>query len=347
MYFFLIFVRYIAQKILLYQNYFVPLSPNSRFMKKTGIKTLIWTLAGIVLLGGCQALEKKQQVGAVAELNGHYLYRSTLDSLSLGMDSIDSARVTDQYIRQWAQDILLYDNSTARTNEHIEQMVSDYRRTLYAQAYEERLIDKRMSKKVADSAVVALYEQMPERFKLNESIMQGVLVIVPKDAPNVPKLRQWLIKMKSERMEARIEEQKVKADNRKGKKELNVMDEIEKYVYQNASGYELFTDKWLTTTEMMSQIPLERAELENKLRYTDRIEVADSARTYILQITDKHMRGEAMPIDYARPEIEKIVLNARQVEFLRSERERMYEEAIQTKKLNFFQTENGEQKGEL
>jgi len=307
-------------------------------MKKTGIKTLIWTLTGMLLLGGCQALEKKQQVGAVAVLNGHYLYRSTLDSLSLGMDSVDSARVTEQYIRQWAQDILLYDNSTARTNERIEQMAADYRRTLYAQAYEERLVDKRMSKEVADSAVVALYEQMPERFKLSESIMQGVLIIVPKDAPNVPKLRQWLLKIKTERLEAQAaEETKPKTDSRKGKKELNVMDEIEKYVYQNASGYELFTDKWLTTTEMISQIPMERAELESKLRYTDRIEVADSARTYILQITDKHMRGEAMPVDYARPEIEKIVLNARQVEFLRSERERMYEEAIKENKLTFFE----------
>ena len=338
MYFFLIFVAYMAQKILVCQNYFVPLSPNSRFMKKTGIKTLIIVLTGIALLSGCQALEKKQQVGAVAVLNGHYLYRSTLDSLTLGLDSAESARVTGRYIRQWAQDMLLYDYATARTNERIEAMVADYRRTLYAQAYEQRLIDKRMSKQVADSAVMALYEQMPERFKLDESIMQGALVIVPKDAPNVPKLRQWLLKMKSERIEATVEEEKkTKTDHRKGKKETNVMDEIEKYVYQNASGYELFTDKWLTTTEMMSQMPIERAELENKLRYHDRIEVADSTKTYILQITDKHMRGEAMPVDYARPEIEKIVLAARQVDFLRSERERMYEEAIKENKLTFFE----------
>ena len=55
--------------------------------------------AGIVLsvlmtlLCGCQVLEKKQQVGAVAELNGQYLYRSTLDSLTLGLNSEDSLRV--------------------------------------------------------------------------------------------------------------------------------------------------------------------------------------------------------------------------------------------------------------
>ena len=290
-----------------------------------------------MLFVGCQALEKKQQVGAVAELNGHYLYRSTLDSLSLGLDSIDSARVTDRFIRQWAQDILIFDNAAAHPNERIEQMVADYKRTLYAQAYDERLVEKNMPKEVADTAVQAIYEQMPNRFTLNESILKGVLVVVPKDAPNVPKLRQWLQKVGVERIEEVIQSGKSgrKAKGAKGKA-ANVLDEIEKYVYQNASGYELFTDTWMTTTEMLRHMPIERAELESKLKYSNRIEVAKDEKTYILQITDKHMRGEAMPVEYARPQIEKIVLNARQVEFLQTERERLYKEAIETKKLNFF-----------
>ena len=77
-------------------------------------------LIAAVLLAGCQALEKKQQVGAVAELNGHYLYRSTLDELCLGLDSIDSVRVTERFIRQWAEDIRIFDNATAHKNERIE-----------------------------------------------------------------------------------------------------------------------------------------------------------------------------------------------------------------------------------
>ena len=271
---------------------------------------LIGIVLACCLLGGCQAFEKKQQAGAAVELNGRYVYYSTLDSLALGLNSEDSARVVDQYIRQWAEDILLYDNATARSNDEIEQMAEDYRRTLYVRAYEERLIAKRMPKQIADSTVIALYEQMPDRFRLDESIMRGMLVVVPIDAPKMDKLRGWLTKQD--------------------------MDAIEKYAYQNASGYDLFTDRWLTTTEMMGRIPLERAELESLLKTKNQIEVKDSTKTYLLQITEKHMRGEAMPIDYARPEIEKMVLYSRQAEFLRSERERLYKEAIETKKINFF-----------
>lgn len=281
----------------------------------------------MTLMCGCQALEKKQQVGAVAELNGHYLYRSTLDSLTLGLNSEDSLRVVQLYIRQWAQDILLYDNSTARTHREIEQMVSEYRRTLYAQAYEDRLVERRMPKSIPDSAVQAIYDRMPDRFILDESIVKGVLLVVPNDAPNLSKVKQWLLKIGTERQERK---------EKKNSKVTNVLDDIEKYVYQNASGYELFTDQWTTVTALTRQMPVERADLETKLKYGNRIEISDSTQTFILQVTEKHMRGEKMPVEYARPQIEKIILNARRVEFLRKERERLYNDAVQEKKIKFF-----------
>ena len=87
-------------------------------------------LIGILLAGlmsGCQALEKKQQAGAVVEVNGHYLYRSSLDSLTVGLSGEDSMRVAQQYISQWAKDILLYDEAKAHVTYETEQMVEEYR----------------------------------------------------------------------------------------------------------------------------------------------------------------------------------------------------------------------------
>ena len=49
--------------------------------------------AGSVLLNGCSALAKKQQAGAAVEVNGQYLYRSTLDSLTMGLNGEDSLRI--------------------------------------------------------------------------------------------------------------------------------------------------------------------------------------------------------------------------------------------------------------
>ena len=262
----------------------------------------------------CTALEKKQQAGAAVEVQGHYLYLSTLDSLTLGLSGEDSMRVAQQYINQWVKDMLLYEEVKSKRSklggEAIDRMVEDYRRALYTQAYEGYLVERRMPKTVSDSTAAAIYAQMPERFRLDESIMRGILVVVPKDAPKIDKLRKWMASQS--------------------------MDDIEKYAYQNASGYDLFTDRWMTTTEMLQHMPIERNELENALKAKNQIELTDTVKTYLLQVTDKHMRGEQMPMDYARPQIEKIILSERQVDFLLKERERLYNEAIQQKKVIFY-----------
>ena len=277
-------------------------------MKKLGI---IGCIAAGLLLGSCTALEKQQKVGAAVEVNGQYLYRSTLDSLTVGLSSEDSLRMVQQYISQWTKDILEYDKAKARTKSDLEKLVEEYRRALYVQAYEQQLIERHMPKAVPDSVVMQVYEQMPNRFLLDESIVKGILVVVPKDARDIAKLRGWMAKEK--------------------------LDEIEQYAYQNASGYELFADKWLTTTDLLAHIPAERAEMENMLKAKNQIEVTDSLKTYVLQVTEKHLRGEQMPMEYARPEIEKIVLYERQVDFLNKEREKLYNEAIQDQKIKFYE----------
>ena len=124
-----------------------------------------------LLLSGCHAFEKQHQAGAKVEVNGHYLYGSTLDALTLGLSPQDSARIAEQYISQWAKDMLVYDNARAKVLPELESLVEDYRRTLYVHAYEEYLIERRMPKTVADSAVEKVYNQMPDRFKLDESIL--------------------------------------------------------------------------------------------------------------------------------------------------------------------------------
>ena len=267
-------------------------------------------------MSSCAAYEKKAQSGAAVEVNGVYLYRSTLDSLTLGMSAEDSLRAVQQYVSQWAKDELVYEEAQGRMRmkgertKKIDEMVEEYRRMLYVQAYEEYLVERKMPKVVPDSVVMQVYEQMPEQFVLEESVVKGMLVVVPNEAKDIAKLRGWMSKGK--------------------------MDEIEKFAYKSANGYELFDDRWKTTSELMSQIPMSRSAMEAELKSKNQIEVSDSLKTYILQVTEKQLAGEKMPIEYARPTIEKIVLSARQVEFLNKERERLYNEAIQKQKVKFY-----------
>lgn len=284
-----------------------------------------------LLLSSCQLWEqlheRQAQAGVAVELNGAYITQATLDSLTLGLNGEDSMRVAQQYISQWAQERLVYSEAMRGGllnnggNPEIEQLVDDYRRALYIHAYEEQLVERQMPKTIMDSTVLQYYHAAPDRFKLEESIVKGILVVMPADAPNAKKIRAWLAEVKP-----------TDTNNK-------TIDHIEKYAYQYADGYELFADKWLTISDLLAHMPIERAELENRLKQRSQIEVNDSANTYLLQVFDKHMRGEQMPLDYARPQIEKMILTSRQMEFLRKKREQLYDEAIQTGKLKIAHEE--------
>ena len=266
------------------------------------------------VLSGCQWFEQKRMTGVAVALNGQYLYQSTLDSLSFGLLSEDSARVVEQYVKQWAKDILVYDKAKGAVDKTIEALVEDYRRSLYVHAYEQELVERRMPKQVADSVVEQIYAAHPEKFELRESIAKGVLIVVPNGAPNMKKLRGWLTDLNEDNLE-----------------------NIEKFAYNYAVGYELFTDQWRTAQQLLLTMPFEQDELDRLLRSKQQIELQDSLSTYILQVTDKRMAGEPMPIEYARPEIEKAVLSQRRVLFLQKERERLYEDAIKYNKIVFFE----------
>ena len=266
------------------------------------------------VLSGCQWFEQKRMTGVAVTLNGQYLYQSTLDSLSFGLLSEDSARVVEQYVKQWAKDILVYDKAKGAVDKTIEALVEDYRRSLYVHAFEQELVERRMPKQVADSIVEQIYAAHPEKFELRESIAKGVLIVVPNGAPNMKKLRGWLTDLNEDNLE-----------------------NIEKFAYNYAVGYELFTDQWRTAQQLLLTMPFEQDELDRLLRSKQQIELQDSLSTYILQVTDKRMAGEPMPIEYARPEIEKAVLSQRRVLFLQKERERLYEDAIKYNKIVFFE----------
>lgn len=270
------------------------------------------------MLCGCQWFGRRhQQAGAAAEINGNYLYQATLDSLTLGLSSEDSARVVQQYIGQWAKDILMYEHAQSHVDQRVEAQVEAYRRSLYVHAYEEYLVEHRMPKAVPDSAIRQLYDRMQDRFILNESLVKGAMVVVVNDAPNLQKLRKWLEELGGPKSEA--------------------IDNLEKYAYSNAQGYELFVDRWLTVSDLLPLMPIERSELENRLRQNSMIETSDSTRTYFLRVTNKCLRGDHMPLEYARPEIEQVILSNRRVDFLQKERERLYDEAVVTKKIQFYE----------
>lgn len=279
------------------------------------MRKFIICILGIALLNSCTLFEQKRKSGVVAECKGQIITIAEIEQLTAGQLPEDSVRMAEQYIRQWAIDILTYDRAKDKPNRSIEHLVEDYRRSLYVHEYEQYLIAQRMSQEVQDTVVKMFYETHSHHFVLRETILKGVLLVIPNEAPNMDLLRK--------RIQDPIAEENIEW--------------IEKYAYQYAVGYELFTDNWKTTNQILLRMPFQTDDIDKQLKNKRQIELQDTVNTYILQVTDLHQSGQKMPIDYARSEIEKIILSQRQVEFLHKERDILYDKAIKDGQLKRYE----------
>lgn len=275
------------------------------------MRKFVVLLIVVPIMVGCTLFEQQRKSGIVVECNGHSLTQVEIAALTNGLRSEDSARVAEAYIRQWAEDLLEYDAAKKVESKEIERMVEDYRRSLYVHEYEENLIAQRMPKHVEDSLVMAFYATHSSRFVLDETIVKGMLLVVPLGAPNMDELKRQMAKPFDD-------------EN---------LEQIEKYAYNYATGYELFLEEWKNARQILLRMPLSDANLQRQLNQKRQIVMEDSVNTYLLQVTDVHMKGTEMPLDYARTKIEQILLNERRVEFLEQERDKLYHKALQQNKL--------------
>ena len=279
-------------------------------MKKTTIILLV-----LALLVGCDKLDVKRLHGVVAECNGESLLTAEIEALTLGLSAEDSALLAEQYIHQWAINLLMKDVIRGNQNKEIERLVAEYRRSLYQHEWEQHLVARRMSQHVEDSVVLAYYEANKNHFVLRETILRGVLLVVPNGAPGMEQLKRYIV-------EPRDEEH---------------IEWVEKYAYQYASGYELFLDDWKTASQIALYLPTTKEELSKQLKQKKQIEWCDSLNIYLLQVTDVCSAGEYEPLEYVQDKIQEMILSERQVEFVQSLRDDLYEKAIENGKLKRYE----------
>lgn len=272
----------------------------------------------ILLLGlvGCSKWQHRPSAGIAVELNGQSLTFADLDEITRSATSSeDSAAMADAYIYQWATDILEYAEARDRASSEIERLVEDYRRSLYIHAYEQKMIARHRPKAWPDSVVENVYAQHQDQLRLHESIVKGVLLIVPQGTPKIDQMKTWMGRL----TDANIEK-------------------IEKYAFQYATGYEYFPTQWRSINQILLRLPLETNILEEHISHNkQQIVLEDTTSVYVLQITDKRLSGDVMPLEYARENIEQILINNWQIGFLKNERKSLYDDAVRFNKLKRYE----------
>lgn len=285
-------------------------------IKTSFLFRVIFMLLGMMVLVACNKEEQQEQSrqDIAVECCGAILTWNEIDSLTAGYSPEDSMRVVDEYIRSWAIEHLMYADSKVVNKDRIEKMVDDYRRSLYAYEYEQMLITEAGGQVVEDSTIESFYQEHKDQILLSEMLIKGALLVVPNEAPNMEEVRKYLSNLNDE----------------------NSLEWVEKYAYQYGVGYELFVDEWRSREEVLERIPIEMMELDKMLNKGKLIELNDSINTYFLEVDNYCAVGSVMPMDYARKQIEDNILRTRNEEFIRTARQKLYDESLKNGKLKRY-----------
>lgn len=281
-------------------------------------KYLIFPLFAAAFFVSCTSgvSRKEAERQPILEVEGKFLYADEVKQvIPPNVGAKDSAEIAEGFIRKWVTDVLMYKNAQRNiTNlKEIDEMVENYRKSLTIHQYQQRMIEQRLPKEPSEEELKAFYEQYSEQLLLKENIIQGFLLVVPVNAPNINSVRSW-----------------VQAGNTKA------LESIEKYSLQNAISYDYFGDKWLSFTEILKKIPFQVEDPVNFVSSRRFVEKSDSLQHYFLRIQSFRTTGQVEPYERAREKISTILQNKLKADFILQFEKELYNDAVKNETVVFF-----------
>ncbi len=289
---------------------------------KINYKILIqFIVIGSFLLGAVYRCDQLQ-TGAdrpIARVENSFLYSSELSKAIEGYSTPQDSSIKAQaYISNWARKKLLYElsqiNTTVTKKQQLETLIDQYRIDLYAQTYKENIISNRLDTLVDTEQMQDFYEQNPVIFRLKEPICQYRYIKVPIENVELNQLRRSIRRFDS-------------------------LDQVnlDSLSFQFSS-FQLNDTLWQPQDNLRKQLTLDDANNFTRfLKKSQFFEIQDSLEVYLLFVKDLLEPGATAPYPYVATTIKNIILNQRKLAFLRQFDNEIIQDAIKTKKVEFYQ----------
>lgn len=280
----------------------------------------------LLLLGGCDYLQLRKNSGEetivetkVARVNDKYLFtQDVTDIVPSGTSSDDSARLVKRYINSWVRKQLLIDEAAKNIEfdqQELERKILDYRYALMVYEYEKFYVNSALKKEVTEEEIAEYYEANKANFELKQNIIKGVYVKVPKEAPRLNRLKEFI----------KLEE---KGDREK----------LKSYSYRYASDFMLDESTWVNFDELIMNTPF--MSIPNKVQWlkaNKQVEASDERYLYFLKIQDYKISNELSPIEFVRDQIETIIINKRKIELAARLEKEIYEKAQKSEVFEIYE----------
>jgi len=291
--------------------------PKSRKRFSSGLITLLSILFLVSCKGKKSVTEYIYGKTPIVEIGNDVLYAEDIKQvLPLGLSDTDSTLFAQQFIKNWAQDVLFYQNAIRNIpdTKDIDRLVENYRRSLIEHEYQHRLIDQKFSSETAEEDIEQFYNDNERLFVLDESLLRGLFLKISNKSHDLSDIRKLYTRQDDESFE-----------------------EIEKYSIRNAARCEFFYDNWRTVAEIEVLLPPLDEPLEDMLKDNGSFEFKDEEYIYLLNVSEFAPKGGIEPLDHARSRIRGLLINSNKVSYMRKIKEELYDAAIEKNRIIFHQ----------
>lgn len=282
-------------------------------------ETIIRCAGGLLaaLCVGCSSKVDHRGKTPMVSVGHAYLYQEdVLSALPVGLKGKDSVAFVEKYIRNWVEDVLLYEKAEGNIpdNLRIEELVASYRKALIMHTYQEELVSQKLGSEVTDTEIEQYYTAHPDLFRAEQPYIKGLFIKSPLNARQLSQARVWYRKNTQE-----------------------ALDQLEKFSISGAVGYDYFYDTWMPVSDLSAKIPLKALESDAGYLNSHRnVEVRDTSYCYLLHVEHFLAKGEQLPLEYAKNEIKNILINLKRVDFIRKVREDLYREASEENDIIYY-----------
>lgn len=296
------------------------MNSNGKLLR-TGARVGLWTVLLSVLFISCRwnksVTEYVYGKTPIVEIGTDVLYLEDLKQvIPLGLSDADSTLFAERYIRNWAQDVLFYQNAIRNIpdTKDIDRLVENYRRSLFEHEYQRRLIEQKFSSEISDEEIEQFYNDNQRLFMLDESLIKGLFLKIPNRSHDLADIRKLYTLQDDESFE-----------------------EIEKYSIRNAGRCEFFYDNWRSVAEIEMLLPVMDKPLETLLKDKRSFEFKDEEYIYLLNVSEYAANGGIEPLDHAYSRIRGLLINSNEVSYMRKIKEDLYDAAVERNRIIFHQ----------
>ena len=160
-----------------------PIKAVSSYLKNSKYQLVMRTIClGLLILLVCGSCKEQHDHGGrtpLVQLDGNFLYHEDLQAvLPAGLSKDDSLLFAEHYIRNWAEEVLLYEKAKSNipNSGEIDKLVENYRKALIMHTYQQALMNQTLSKEISETELTDYYEKHQELFKVERPLMKGLFI---------------------------------------------------------------------------------------------------------------------------------------------------------------------------